>query len=107
MAQACEDKSGIMALPGRANLFIKPSSKNATLAKYPLSSKSVMRRLRKLICGKKTQTEPTPAIIPSVKRSLQTDADSDCVASDDKNAKNSQSRLEVVLIQEREFEIRE
>ena len=52
--------SGISDLPPSPDLKNRPSSKNATRAIYPLSSKSVISRNNTKICGKNAVTVPSP-----------------------------------------------
>ena len=57
--------SGMKLLPCSPNLWKNPSSKNATLAIYPVVSSSAMPKKSITIFGKNITTAPTPPTIPS------------------------------------------
>ena len=65
IAHAKLDSKGIKALPFSPHQPRRRSIKNAALDKYPVPSKKAIKKKRIRICGRKTTTPPTPAIIPS------------------------------------------
>ena len=61
---------GIKLLPCNPNLWKNPSNKKATLLMYPVVSKRAKPIYKIIILGKKSKTAPTPAMIPSTTKLL-------------------------------------
>ena len=70
-AQAKLLSKGTNAFPCNPTARIRRSIRKAARAMYPLSSRMEIKRNSSRICGRNASTPPTPAIIPSARRSVK------------------------------------